>query len=101
MIALIFSKARNDTVGIYIERALKNLNIPFDHYCSSQMDQIPSKYDLYFRVADPYVDRELPKHLSPAIYWTSDIHIKSSLAHLKRQVGDYDFITCCLPEGIE
>lgn len=101
MIALIFSKERTDTIGLYFERALKNLNIPFDHFCSSQMDRIPPTYDLYFRIADPYCERVLPVHLSPAIYWTSDIHIKSSLSHLKRQVRSYSFVTTCLPQGGE
>lgn len=100
-IALIFSKDRQDTIGIYIERALKSLHVPFDHYCSSRMQEIPSGYNLYFRIADPYGERKLPKYLLPSIYWTSDIHVGSSYEQYKRQVSNYNFVTCCLPQGIQ
>ncbi len=99
-IALIYSKKRPGTIGIYFERALTALSIPFDHFASELMDEIPAQYALYFRIADPYVEKVMPAHLKPAIYWTSDVHLEGSLRHLKKQVGQYDFITCCLPMGV-
>ena len=100
-IALIFSKTREDTVGAYIERAFLELGLSFDHYCSTQMAQIPQGYHLYFRVADGYEERKLPFILKPSAYWISDVHLDSSCRHLKSQLRNYELIFSCLPMGLE
>ncbi|MBI4040254.1 MAG: glycosyltransferase [Deltaproteobacteria bacterium] len=100
-VALIYSKERSDTSGIYFERAMAKLGIPYDHYCSTQMHSIPTGYDLYFRLEDGRLERMLPTHLSPSVYWITDVHLAGPYHHLKRQVGNYDLIISGLPLGVE
>jgi len=100
-VALIFAKTRPDTIGIYIERAMAALNIPFDHFSSLEMEKIPKGYDLYFRIPDAHTERRLPIELKPNVFWVSDVHLKAPLRHMKRQVKAYDLILSLLPLGLE
>ncbi len=100
-IALIFSKSRADTIGNYVENVFRQFNISYDHYCSSKMDEIPSNYELYFRLADGYEQRIMPLHLKPNVYWVADIHLKAPFHHMIEQVGNYDIIFSFLHLGVE
>ncbi len=73
-IAIIYdSTIRPDTTGEYCRRALEGLGITVSHFQPGEITEIPSIYDLYFRVDDD-LDYRLPDTLSPLAYWAIDTH---------------------------
>lgn len=90
-IAIIFNKVREDTMGIYFERALRSFGFSVDHYWSRDASQIPPGYDLYFRVDDNSYD-PFPKRLRPSVLYVSDIHLKPVFTKVVRIAREFDLI---------
>lgn len=99
-IAVIFNKVREDTTGIYFERALASLGIEYDHFWPRDLARLDKKYDLYLRVDDSHFDIPLPGHLKPKALWANDTHIPSAFGKLLREAEKYDFVFCPLMQGV-
>lgn len=99
-VAIIFNKFREDTTGIYFERALSSLGIDHDHFWARDMATIKREYDLYFRIDDSYFNIDVPSDLNPKALWANDTHLKGTLKGLLRQAKEYDFIFCPLAQGV-
>lgn len=99
-LALIFDKTREDTTGIYFERACQSLQIPYDHWWLRDREQIPAEYDLYLRVdhGDDYTV-SLPDRLRPAIFYAIDTHLPHSWSKIRRAAPQYDVVFCAQVEA--
>ena len=99
-IALIFNKFREDTTGIYFERALSKLGIQYDHFWTRDILKIPRKYDLYFRVDDSCYDIAMPDDMRPKGLWANDTHLKGTMKGLLMEAKTSDFVFCPLMQGV-
>ncbi|MBI1976303.1 MAG: glycosyltransferase family 1 protein [Candidatus Omnitrophica bacterium] len=99
-IAIIFNKIREDTTGIYFERALSSLGAEYDHFWPRDLALLDKKYDLYFRVDDSHFDIAVPASLKPKALWANDTHIPSTFRKLLREARGYDFVFCPLMQGV-
>ncbi len=100
-IALIYSLFREDTTGIYFNRALRQLGHEVIHLTSEDARFFHTPCDLYFRVDDSDYENPLPEKLHPSIYWVSDTHLKKSMEKIKRLVSSYDLVFCPMKVGVE
>ncbi len=91
-VALIFNIDRPETMGIYIQRAFRLLGITCEHFWSRESDKIPPGYDLYIRIDDSWYDVDLPDRLRPRALWAVDVHLESSMRHLRLMAPRYDFV---------
>jgi len=102
-IAIIFSRERSDTMGIYFERALKGLGHEVEHFWPKDVDNIKSKYDFYFRIDDGDYDHLIPKRLTPRVYYVSDVHLERPFKKIKAHIsqGAYELVFCPMRKEIE
>jgi len=102
-IAIIFGKERPETMGIYFEKALRQLGYDVEHFWSRDMNRIRPEFDVYFRIDDGYYDYLIPRHLSPWVYYVSDVHLKGPLKKIKRNIfsGAYDLVFCPMRKEME
>lgn len=100
-LALIFSKARADTIGIYFERALAQLGVPYDFWAFDQRDAIPATYDLYLRIdhGDDY-DAPWPPQLRPSIYVVTDTHLAHNWPKVRRAARRYGLLACVHDDAV-
>ena len=91
-IAIVFERVREDTMGIYFERALRSFGFTVDPYASQAAHAIPSGYDLYFRVDDNVYDASFPERLRPRILYVSDIHLKHVLKKILPMARGFDLV---------
>lgn len=99
-LALIFNMLREDNIGSYFARAAKRLNIPFDHYWTSDAD-IPAGYDLYLRIDHGDYKCDIPEHLKPSAFYVIDTHLEKPYKKIKKQVRHYSFVFCAQKTGVE
>jgi len=99
-LALIFNKEREDTIGVYFERAACELGIQFDHFWTSE-GNIPSGYDLYLRIDHGDYKYDIPENLKPSAFYAIDTHLKKPYKKIKKQAGHYDFVFCAQKSGAE
>jgi len=99
-IAIFFNKYREDTAGIYFERALTSLGISHDHFWARDAVQVDRVYDLYLRIEDSYFKDELPQDMKPKAYWASDTHLPKSFQEIVRITRGYDYVFCTGRRGM-
>ena len=100
-IAVIFDKLVTGTTGIYCILALRKLGHEVDHFWLRDAEQIPTHYDLYFRVDHGFYNRDLPRHLKPSVYWALDIHHEHSFKAVTQMYRGYDFLFGCHQQEVE
>ena len=95
-IALIFTKTRPDTMGIYFENALRSLGHEVHHVEPSGIASMKKEYDLYFRVDDGFYDYRMPKGFYPKVFYATDVHLKNPERAMRKWIleGDYDLVFC-------
>lgn len=98
-IAVIFNLYRPDTIGIYFERALRQLGHEVLQVTPGQLTQLKTPCELYFRVDDGDYSSPPPNYLRPAVYWVSDTHL--AFKKIKPLSVQYDLIFCPMKEGVE
>ncbi|MBI4431296.1 MAG: glycosyltransferase [Candidatus Omnitrophica bacterium] len=97
-IAIFFDRVRDDTMGIYFERALRGLGFAVDHFWSREAAGIREGYDLYFRVDDDTY-QAFPAHLRPQVFYVSDIHLKHVFNKVVPLAKSFDIVfTTMRPE---
>ena len=106
-IALVFDKVREDTVGIYFERACRELGVGFDQFWTREAGTIPSGYQLYVRIDHGDYHDDLPDSLCPKVFYAADTHLPKSWKRIRRLAGRYDLVCCAhrnaaesLPNGV-
>lgn len=100
-LALIFNKERQDTIGVYFERAAYELGLAYEHYWTKDADNINEKYDLYLRIDHGDYKYDLPVRLRPAAFYVVDTHLKKPYKKIMEQVKHYDYIFCAQKDGAE
>jgi len=102
-IAIIFSKERPDTMGIYFERALKSLGHDVEHFRPEDIGSIKPGYDFYLRVDDGRYDYLIPEELTPRVYYVSDVHLDKVFKKVKAHIseGAYELVFCPMRKEIE
>ena len=98
-LALVFDKAREDTIGGYFERACRQLGVAYDHFWTSRSHEIPAGYDLYLRIDHGDYRADLPDHLSPKIFLATDTHLKNPWRQVRRLAPRYDLVCCVHHDG--
>ena len=100
-LALIFDRAREDTVGLYFERAFRRTKHRVDHFWLRDAGKIPADYDVYFRIDHGDYSRDLPARLRPRAFWVSDTHLEKPFRQIARQAPSYDVVFCAMREGAQ
>lgn len=100
-LALVFNKEREDTIGLYFERAAQELKLIYDHYWTSNGDRIPKGYDLYLRIDHGDYKYDLPYNLSPSAFYVIDTHLEKPYRRIKEQVAHYNIVFCAQKEAVE
>ena len=90
-IAIVFDRTRDDTMGIYFERALRGLGFQVEHFWTREAGQIPAKYDLYFRVDDNHY-QSFPSNLRPQILYVSDVHLNHVFKKVAPIARSFDLV---------
>ena len=93
-IALVFDQVREDTIGIYFERACRELGIPYEHFWTRDARAIPPEYDLYLRVDHGDYHDDLPDSLRPKVFYAADTHLPKSWKRIRRLARRYDLVCC-------
>src|SRR3989338_7081881 len=99
--AIIFDKRREDTMGIYFERAFAQAGHQYKHFWLKDAAYIKAEFDIYLRIDDGDYNYDLPDSLRPAIFWISDTHLKNSLKAITKQAGHYDYVFCAMKDGLD
>lgn len=99
-LALIFNKDRQDTIGLYFERAAADLGIEFKHFWTSDAD-IPAGYDLYLRIDHGDYKYDIPEYLNPSAFYAIDTHIEKPYRKIKEQARHYGFVFCAQKSGVK
>ena len=99
-IALVFDRLREDTSGIYFERALTQLGVHAEHFWLRDAAQIPTEFDVYLRIDHgDYVD-DLPDRLHPKAFYMLDTHLPHPLRAMRRAAPRYDVLFCAQREAL-
>ena len=98
-VALVFDRDREDTIGIYFQRAFRHTRHRVDHFWLRDAARIPDDYDLYFRIDHGDYRHDLPSRLRPRAFWVCDTHLEQSYKRIVRQAPRYDVVFCALREG--
>ncbi len=93
-LALVFDRTREDTLGVYFERAYRGLGVAVSHFWTREAHRIPEGYTAYLRIDHGAYDHDLPERLRPRILYAVDTHLPHSWTHLRRLARRYD-LTCC------
>ena len=100
-LALIFDKRRDDTVGIYFERACRRLGIAADHFWMRDAQRIPAGYALYLRIDHGDYALDLPAHLRPRVFYATDTHLPKPWKRIRATARGYDLVCCAQRLGAE
>ena len=100
-LALIFDRAREDTVGLYFQRAFKHTKHQVDHFWLRDAEHISGNYDLYFRIDHGDYRHDLPARLRPRAFWVSDTHLEGPCRQILKQAPRYDVVFCAMREGAQ
>lgn len=99
-IAVVFDKSREDTVGCYIEKILKqSKNFTTDQWQMKDADKMPADYDLYFRIDHGDYENDLSVHLKPKVFWALDTHLRHPFRKIMRQAVNYDMVFCAFKQA--
>ncbi len=100
-IALIFDREREDTIGIYFERAFRRTKHRVDHFWLRDAQRIPKDYDVYFRIDHGDYRRDVPRRLKPRAFWASDTHLEKPFQQIAKQARGYEIVFCAMREGTQ
>ena len=100
-LALIFDKQREDTIGVYFERACRALGLAYTHAWTSQAAALAPGYDLYLRVDHGDYRHDLPDGLRPAVFLATDTHLPKSWRRIRRAAPRYDLVCCVHRRGAD
>lgn len=101
-VALFFDKMSEGTVGIYIEKALKDSEIEYTHFWTKDASLIKPEFDLYLRIDHGDYKYDLPDYLRPKAFWAMDTHLEKPFKKIIAQAKNYDFVFCTFEkEGAE
>ena len=100
-LALVFDKLREDTLGVYFERAAQALGLSYEHFWTSRAQDIPGGYDLYLRIDHGDYTHDLPDRLFPKIFYVSDTHLPNAWRRIQRITPRYDLVCCVHRSGAE
>lgn len=93
-IALVFDKAREDTIGVYFERACQALGIAYTHVWTSQTESLKPGYDLYLRIDHGDYRHDLPAGLRPSIFLATDTHLPKPWKRIRQAAPRYALVCC-------
>lgn len=98
-VALIYNR-RPGTTGSYIERALRQLAIPYEHWAPEALPRIRRGYDFYLRVdhGDDY-DISVPAFAHPFALYAIDTHLPHSWRKIRRLARACDVVYCAQLEA--
>ena len=99
-LALIFNKEREDTIGLYFERAAAELGIEYGHFWTND-ENIPAGYGLYLRIDHGDYKYDIPGHLKPSAFYAIDTHLEKPYKKIKEQARHYGFVFCAQKSGVE
>jgi len=93
-IAIIFDILRSDTIGIYYEKALRELGHTVDHFETHEMAKMNKKYDFYLCIDDGLNKDDMPKHLFPKVFYAIDVHLPAPEKKIRKKVlsKSYDLV---------
>lgn len=93
-IAIIFDTLRKDTIGIYYEKALRDIGHCVDHFETRDVSSIEPRYDIYLCIDDGLNRDDLPKRLFPKVFYAIDVHLSAPEKKMRRKVlaGHYDLV---------
>lgn len=100
-LALVFDKVREDTLGIYFERACRALGIPYAHVWTREAGSIPRGCELYLRIDHGDYQDDLPEWAHPRIFYASDTHLPKSWKRISAVAKRYDLVCCAQREGAQ
>lgn len=100
-IALIFNKDREDTLGIYFERAFNGLPHTVTHFWTKDSCDIPLEFDLYLRIDHGDYKYDIPEYLHPSCFYVVDTHLKKPYKKICSQLWHYDYIFCAQKDGAD
>ena len=100
-LALIFDKQRDDTVGVYFERACHELGVAVRHFWVREASAIPERHDLYLRIDHGDYREDLPAHLRPNGFYAVDTHLAKSWKRIRRLAAHYDQVYCAQRQAAE
>ena len=94
-LALVFNMNRSDTVGVYFERACRELGWTAERFGVDRLAHVPRGFDAYVRIdhGDDY-EAAWPDALRPRLFFVSDTHLKHSWRKIRRAAASYD-VMCC------
>lgn len=93
-VALIYNKECECTIGIFIEKVIKNAGIACTHFWTKDSHTIPKEFDLYSRIDHGDYKYDTPKDLHPCVFYVIDTHLKKPYKRIRKQVGHFDIIFC-------
>jgi len=79
---------------MYFERAFQRLGTAAQHFWMRDIASVPSGFAWYLRIDHGDYQEPWPRRLRPAAFYVIDTHLPKSLAKLRRQAQDYDWIFC-------
>lgn len=100
-LALVFDKVREDTLGVYFERACQALGIPYAHCWTRDTGAIPRGCELYVRIDHGDYQDDLPEWARPRIFYASDTHLPKSWKRISAIAKRYDLVCCAHRKGAE
>ncbi|MDP8263091.1 MAG: glycosyltransferase [Candidatus Ancaeobacter aquaticus] len=100
-IAIIYNKDRDDTIGYYFEKALRQSGHTVKHFWTEYAQKIKPEYDFYLRIDHGDYKYDIPKHLRPCAFLAIDTHLKHPYEKIREQSHHYDFVFCAQKEGAE
>ena len=98
-VALVFDKVREDTLGVYVERACQTLGISYAHAWTRDAGSIPRGCDLYVRIDHGDYQHDLPEWARPRVFYASDTHLPKSWNRISAVAKRYDLVCCAQREG--
>lgn len=100
-IAVFFDKQREDTTGVYFERALKATPHEIKHFWLKDAEKINPDFDFYLRIDHGDYKYDLPPRLRPSAFYAVDTHLKKPYKKIRGQAAHCDFIFCAQKKGAE
>lgn len=100
-IAVFFDKQREDTTGVYFERAIRQTPHEVRHFWLKDAERIGRDFDFYLRIDHGDYKYDLPPCLRPSAFYAVDTHLKKPYRKIREQAAHYDFIFCAQKEGAE
>lgn len=98
-IALCFNRDNEATLGVYFERALKELGHVVDHFWTRNTRVMPRAYDLYLRIDHGDYQDDLLEDYHPAAFYVADTHLPKPYRKIRRQAMHYEFVFCAQEAG--